>query len=86
MLIFTKPAKDDKLCRKHPGLSAKDRRERLKLEHTRLPVKLNDCNSQRLLEKPDLDEEEVHHLELMETKKYLELGPQISELDERGEI
>ena len=52
---------------------AEDRRERQELEHTRVPMKLDECNSQRLLEKPDLEEEEAHDLQLMGGKRYWDL-------------
>jgi hypothetical protein len=44
---------------------------------------LDDYNGQRLVEDQALNEEENHDLDIMETERYLELGPQISDhLDE----
>ena len=51
-----------------------------------VPSKLDHCNSQRKLEKPDLDEEEAHDLEFDGNKKISGSGTQISKADERGEI
>ena len=47
-----------------------ERRERLELEYTRVIVNLDACNSQRLQEKPYIDKEEAHDLELTETNRW----------------
>ena len=43
------------MCKEGEDVDDEDSRERLELEYTGVPVKLDACNSQRLLEKPALD-------------------------------
>ena len=61
------------MCKEWEEGDKEDRRERQELECMGVLVKLDECNSQRLLEKPALDEEDAHTLDIMETERYLEL-------------